>query len=175
MVVGADPDGVASRDQRRTSGAAHRRRRVRALEQHAFPRQGIDVRCLDQVVAVARVPRRLVVDVDPEDVGFGDGCFFRRSGTGQQRPQNQNRDPVGATRAGNSHGAISVGATLGATLAVARVCSRTVAVQHGWAPRGRPLRVVTPTRIFMLATAVVRFRTTRLAARSSRHPTARRR
>ena len=48
MVVYADPDGVAARNERRPGRAANRRRRIRPLEQHAFPRQRIDVGRLDQ-------------------------------------------------------------------------------------------------------------------------------
>ena len=68
MVVGADPNGVAARDQRRARRTANGRRRIRPLEQHALLRQGVDAGRLDKIVPVGGVPRRLVVDVDPEDV-----------------------------------------------------------------------------------------------------------
>ena len=71
MVVRPDTGLGHARDDGRARGAADTGGHVRASEPRPSRGQGVDVRRLDHVVAVARHPVVRVLDVDPENVRSG--------------------------------------------------------------------------------------------------------
>ena len=69
-IVSAGSDWVGAGYHGRPCRRADRDRRVGAPKYNALGGQRIDVRRLDELLIIGAVPGRLIVDIDPEDVGF---------------------------------------------------------------------------------------------------------